>query len=234
LKDEKKVCIIPARGGSKRLPRKNVLPLAGKPLLAYTIEMALNSQLFDDVFVSSEDEEILNIAEEYKAIPFKRESDLAKDTSTVFQVFYDFLQNPKNKGKYDVVTGMLPTCPFKTSEQIKEAMDLFFMRDRSNIISVTEFDYPIQFGFSLDDDEHLIMNHPEAFKKTTRSQGFSKNYHNNGAFWIADVKSYLKEKTFYSAPMVAYLMNAITSFDIDYPYQFEIAEIIAQKKLNEE
>lgn len=233
MKKERKVCVIPARGGSKRLPRKNIKPLAGKPLLAYTIEAAIQAEIFDEVIVSSEDEEILSIAEAFKATPVKRESDLAGDTATVFQVFYDFLNDLKYKGEFDIITGMLPTCPFKTASQIKEAMELFLKNDKHNLISVTEFDYPIQFGFTLDDDKYLKMNHPEAFQKTTRSQGFGKNYHNNGAFWIADVERYLKNKTFYSSPMVPYFMDAITSFDIDYPYQFEMAEIIAQKKLYE-
>lgn len=231
----KTVCVIPARGGSKRLPRKNILPLAGKPLLGYAVESALQSGVFDEVIVSSDDDEILKIASDYGAIARKREPELSGDSATVFQVFERFLLAPENAGKYDVIAGMLPTSPFRTAKHVKEAFELFSKQPKeASLVSITAYDSPPQFGFEMKESNgHLKMINPEAFNGPTQSQRWPKIYFNNGAIWIAHAETYLKNHTFYKDPMVGYVMTDEASFDIDYPFQFEIAEIIAKKRLNE-
>ena len=231
----KNLCVIPARGGSKRLPEKNIRILNGKPLLAYSIDTAIESGIFDAVVVSSENPKILEIAKNHGALVHKRRDELSGDNVPVFKVFQDLLTESDYVGRFDTITGMLPTCPFKKAEHLVEAMKLLQSQQlEASVISVTQFDYPPQFGFSLTEEQKLIMTHPEVFAKTTRSQNIQSLVHNNGAFWMAGVEHYVKSGTFYAGTMIGYKMDAISSFDIDYPYQFEIAEILAKKRQNNE
>lgn len=231
----KKICIIPARGGSKRVPKKNIKLLNGKPLLVYSIEAALKSEVFDRIVVSSDEDEILKIGEQHGAEPLKREAELAGDKATVFSVFQSILTREEIKNEYESFMAMLPTCPFKTARHVKEAYELFHQHGmKASVISTTKFDYPPQFGFTRAEEDEIIMTHPEAFDKTTRSQDMPEIVHNNGAFWIASIQNYLENKTFYKGKMLGYEMDAIHSYDIDYPYQFEIAEILAKKIANGE
>lgn len=230
-----RICIIPARGGSKRIPKKNIKELDGKPLLNYTIDVAKDSNVFDKIVVSSDSDEILEIAKNSGVSIHKRDPNLAGDNDTVFNFFYHFVNDESIKNNFDSFAGMLVTCPFKKTEHIKGAYNLFdkYMGEK-NLISITDFDYPPQFGFTESNDDEIIMTHPEAFDKTTRSQNMSKIVHNNGAIWISKIDNYLKNKTFYKGKMIGYKMDAISSFDIDYQYQFDIAEVLAQKiKRNE-
>jgi pseudaminic acid cytidylyltransferase len=225
------LCIIPARGGSKRVPRKNIKRLNGIPLLAYSILIAQESGLFDEILVTSEDAEILSIATEYGASIHSRGAELSGDNIPVFKVFESILRQ-KEYEQYDQFVAMLPTCPFKTSIQLKEALALLKdSPDDTSIISVVKFDYPPQFGFSMGEKGDLKMTHPEVFGKTTRSQNMEPLYHNNGAFWITRTQNYLNQGGFYKGNLVPYEMDPISSFDIDYPWQFELAEVIADKKL---
>jgi CMP-N-acetylneuraminic acid synthetase len=229
------LCVIPARGGSKRLPGKNIKELNGKPLLAYSIDAAIESGIYDAIVVSSDDDTILEIGQEYGAIPHKRKVVLSGDAIPVFKVFQNILEEGEYAGKFSTLTGMLPTCPFKKSKHLKEAIELLEKHQLEvSIISVTPFDYPPQFGFSMKESNELVMTHPEVFAKTTRSQNIEPLVHNNGAFWMAGVEHYLKQGTFYKGTMLGYHMDAISSYDIDYPYQFEIAEILAKKIENNE
>lgn len=232
---DKKICIIPARGGSKRVPKKNIKPLNGKPLLAYSIEAAISSDIFDRIVVSSDEDEILKIGEQYGAEAMPRSADLSGDKATVFSVFQSILEKDEIKNNFDSFMAMLPTCPFKKAKHVIEAYELFEKNNKeASVISTTKFDYPPQFGFTRGNNNEIIMTHPEAFDKTTRSQDMKEIVHNNGAFWIASIERYLKNKTFYKGKMVGYEMDAIHSYDIDYPYQFEIAEILAKKIANGE
>src|SRR5690349_14669727 len=119
------LCILPARGGSKRIPRKNLLPLAGKPLLAYSAEAALKSGMFADVAVSSDEDEILELARSLGATPDRRPDELSGDTVRFVQVVEEYLGRPGMVEKYDTVAGVLPTCPFRTVDDVRNAMQLF-------------------------------------------------------------------------------------------------------------
>lgn len=227
------LCIIPARGGSKRIPRKNILPLNGVPLIAYTIKAALDSQCFDHVLVSSEDEEILAIATEYGAHTDQRPMEMAGDKVTKVQVVKEFLSRPENEGKYKNVCALLPTCPFRSAEDIQKAFAIFNQGQPPFLIGTTAYDFPIQLALTPESDDLCKMK--PFFKdgyKTTRSQDIKTTYHPNGAMYIAGVDAFLEKGTFFNDHMLTYNMPAINSFDIDYPWQFELAEIIAQKKLH--
>ena len=230
----KHVCIIPARGGSKRIPRKNILPLNGRPLISYSIRAAIDSKVFDEVIVSTEDKEIKEIALKDGASVDDRPSNMAGDTITKVQVVREFLERVNGKEKYENVAALLPTCPFRSAKQVREAYELFKKNPQLPfLIGVTEYEFPIQLALSPAGENKMKMTFADGYI-TTRSQDIQKRYHPNGAMYIASVKAFLEKGTFFNDEMLAYKMSAIRSFDIDYPYQFEIAEIIAKKIDNNE
>ncbi|HTL80350.1 MAG TPA: acylneuraminate cytidylyltransferase family protein [Bacteroidia bacterium] len=222
------LCIIPARGGSKRIPRKNILPLNGRPLISYSIRAAIDSGMFDDVIVSTEDGVIKEIALSEGAQVDDRPAHMAGDTVTKVQVVKEFLERVNGIEKYSSVTALLPTCPFRTAEHLKEAFSIFRAHpELPFLIGVTEYEFPIQLALSPMDEEKMEVTFENGYK-VTRSQDIGKRYHPNGAMYIATVKAFLDKGTFFNDKMLTYKMSAIRSYDIDYPYQFEIAEIIAK------
>ena len=224
----KSLCIIPARGGSKRIPRKNIQPLNGKPLISYSIRAAIDSKVFDEVIISTEDKDIKEIALQEGVLVDDRPQQMAGDTVTKVQVVKEFLERVSGKEKYETVVALLPTCPFRTAVHVREAYEQF--KKNSSLpflIGVTEYDFPIQLALTPI-DEHTMKTAFEDGYKTTRSQDIQKRYHPNGAMYIASVKAFLEKGTFFNDEMQTYKMSAIRSFDIDYPYQFEIAEIISR------
>lgn len=233
---ENTLCIIPARGGSKRVPRKNKLPLAGKPLIAYSVEAALKAGVFEDVVVSSDDDEILGIAASSGAATDRRPESLSGDGIRFVEVVEEYLLRDNIRGRYQNVAGMLPTCPFRTVEDIEGAYNLFVGQETKNfLIAITEYDAPPQLAMDLADDGKTISMHdPATYLRTTRSQSLGTAYHPNGALYLGPVERFLKEKTFFTEPLIGYAMPAERSFDIDYPYQFEIADIMMRKLLKRE
>jgi CMP-N,N'-diacetyllegionaminic acid synthase len=225
------LCIIPARGGSKRIPRKNLLPLGGKPLLAYSIDAALEAGTFTEVVVSSDDPEILHLAQSLGATPDQRPAALSGDTTRFVEVVEEYLQRPSVMGKFEAVAGVLPTCPFRTVDDIRAAMQLFWQQaHESFVISVTSYDFPPQLALDFAaDGTTLSMCDPETYARTTRSQSIDTRYHPNGAIYIASVSGFLRERTFFAQPLLGYKMPAERSFDIDYPYQFKIAEAMMEE-----
>jgi pseudaminic acid cytidylyltransferase len=233
MKSNSCICIIPARGGSKRIPRKNILPLNGKPLMAYSIEAAMHSGVFDKVVVSTEDDEIMQIAREYGAEVDVRPTEMAGDRVTKVQVINEYIDRNGIQNDYDYVAALLPTCPFRTADDVREAFKKLSGQDQYHfMIGVTEYEFPIEFALSHEGDI-VRMDDPSGYA-VTRSQNKQKKYHPNGALYMASMKGFLEKKTFFNTEMMHHMMPAIRSYDIDYPYQFEIAEIIAQKQLNEE
>ena len=233
---EKTICMIPARGGSKRIPRKNMLPLSGKPLLAYTVEAAIESEVFDQVVVSSDHQEILDLADSLGAVPDRRPEALSGDMIRFVQVIEEYLLRGGIRNKYRNIAGMLPTCPFRTKEDVRNAHKIFSDNGEEGfLIAVTEYDFPPQLALDLDEDRKtLSMRDPTTYRHTTRSQSLGTAYHPNGAIYLASVEGFLKERTFFAEPLLGYAMPAERSFDIDYPYQFEIAEIMMRKLLIKE
>jgi CMP-N-acetylneuraminic acid synthetase len=227
----KGICFIPARGGSKRVPRKNIKPFNGSTFLDLTLEAVAGSGSFERIILSSDDDEILDMASKHSGVIIhKRAADLSDDKATVFQVFHELLlENPG----FDFVAGVLVTSPFKTAKHIKEAVELFKAKEgKKNVISVTDFDYPPQFGFRMNkESSELEMLYPEVFNKTTNSKFMEPLCHNNGVIWVGDVKSYLLHKTFYKGELIGYPMDQLASLDIDHPWQFTLAEELAKMKL---
>lgn len=179
----KAVAIIPARGGSKRIPRKNIKDFFGKPLIAYSIQTALESQLFDKVIVSTDDEEIAQIAKEYGAeVPFLRPPELADDF-TVTQVVIDHAlrQLQKNAQAYDCYCTIYATAPLLQSKYLIEGFEKLTRTDAINVFSATSMPFPIQRTFKLDDNQRCEMFTPEHY--LTRSQDLDEAYQDAGQFY---------------------------------------------------
>ncbi|MBP7742355.1 MAG: acylneuraminate cytidylyltransferase family protein [Aliarcobacter sp.] len=215
------LAIIPARGGSKRLPRKNVLDLCGKPLIAWSIEAALKSKYISKIIVSSDDEEILNIAKEYKADFIKRPYELASDTATTFDALKHTLENVE---KYDYVVLLQPTSPLRTEKHINEAIELLEEKNADAIISVCEMEHSPLWSNIL--DENLDMSNflsDEVLNK--RSQDLPKYYRLNGAIYICKIDKFLQNRGFFLKDKVfAYIMDKKDSVDIDEEIDFKLAQ----------
>lgn len=179
----KNIAIIPARGGSKRIPRKNIRLFLGKPIIAYSIEAALKTGLFDDVIVSTDDYEIAEVAIEYGAsVPFFRSEKTANDFATIADVLKEVVDNLGLAGRrYDNVCCILPTAPLVSSENISKAYDILSVSNCITVYPIVAFSYPILRSLSMDKDGFVKMNWPEY--ATTRSQDLEPTYHDSGTFY---------------------------------------------------
>ncbi len=181
----KVIAVIPARGGSKRIPRKNIKAFHGKPLIAYSIEVALNSNLFDKVVVSTDDEEIASIAKKYGAeIPFLRPKELADDFTGTKEVVNHLLEYLKSKGEaFDYVCTIYATAPLLQEKYLIEGFEKLKNSDAIHAFSVTSMPFPIQRTFKIDENERCEMFMPEHYM--TRSQDLEEAYQDAGQFyWI--------------------------------------------------
>lgn len=221
------LAIIPARRGSKRLPRKNVLDLAGKPLIAWSIEAGLKSKCIDKVIVTSDDDEILNIAKQYGSETIKRPSELASDTATSFDAIKHTIENLE---RYDYVVLLQPTSPLRNSEHIDEAIELLESKRADAIVSVCEMDHSPLWSNTLPDNGSM-NSFIRAEVKNSRSQDLEKYYRLNGAIYICKTDRLLDEKTFFIKDAIfAYRMDRESSVDIDEEIDFKIAFLLLQKK----
>ena len=223
------IAIITARGGSKRIPRKNVKLFCGKPIITYSIEAALRSGLFEEVMVSTEDEEIARIAKEAGAqVPFMRSSESAGDYASTDDVLLEVLAAYKERGKdFDSFCCLYPTAPFVTAEKLKTAMGLLEKAD--SVMPVVPFSFPPQRCMVLNEEGELRMKWPEHAK--TRSQDLEPYYHDCGQFYCCRTAPFLEYKTTDLPHMVPMIMSELEVQDIDNPDDWEIAELKYQKMI---
>jgi len=219
------LAIIPARGGSKRLPRKNVLDLAGKPLIAWTIEAGLKSKYIDKLIVTSDDKEILNIAKKYGSDIIKRPDELANDTATSFDAIKHALVNVDT---YDYIVLLQPTSPLRNQKHIDEAIELLEEKQADATVSVCEMDHSPLWSNTLPEDGSM-SNFLRAGIKDKRSQDLEKYYRLNGAIYICKTERLLKEKTFFiNDKIFAYQMDRTSSIDIDEEADFLMAAVLME------
>lgn len=223
------LAIIPARGGSRRLPRKNVLDLAGKPLIAWSIEAGLDSKYIDKVIVSSDDEEILNISKQFGAETIIRPDELANDTATTFDALKHTIENIK---AHDYVVLLQPTSPLRNAQHIDEAIELLITKNADAIVSVCEMDHSPLWSNTLPKDANMKgFLRDEVLNK--RSQDLEKYYRINGAIYICKTQKLLEEKGFFLKDNIfAYKMDKKNSVDIDEEIDFKIAKVLMDEKNN--
>ena len=179
----KNLAIIPARGGSKRIPRKNIKDFLGKPMLAYSIEAALATELFDEVMVSTDDEEIAEVARQYGAkVPFMRTLATANDYAPLVDVMNEVLNTYKDRGQeFDNACLILATCPMLQSQDIISAYNRLITSDFTIVYPVVLFSYPIWRCLDLAEDGSLKRHWPEF--ENSRSQDLPREYHDTGTFY---------------------------------------------------
>ena len=220
----KSLAIITARGGSKRIPKKNIKEFCGKPIIAYSIEAALKSHIFDEVMVSTDDDEIRSVAIKYGAsVPFMRSKENSDDFSTTTDVLLEVINEYKKKNIYfDSAVCIYPTAPFITSQKLSNAMKCFLEGNVSSLISVVPFSYPPQRGMIIKNQNLVLINQNN---ENSRSQDLEQIYHDAGQFYILKVEDFLSEKTIFSNNMMPYILSELEVQDIDTQVDWEIAEI---------
>lgn len=220
----KRIAIIPARSGSKGLKDKNIIDLCGKPLIAYSIEAALETGLFDHVIVSTDSEHYAEIAQHYGAEVMMRGEVLSNDKATTFMVLEDILKN-RLQESIDYFVLLQPTSPLRTSKHITEAIEKFESKIEhfDFLVSMKEAEHAKVLVNPIDDDESL--KYFDTDFSNYRRQGY-KDYSPNGAIFIAKPDSYLKQKHFFGVKALSYIMSAEDSVDIDGALDLVVAKAI--------
>lgn len=220
----KRVAIITARGGSKRIPRKNVKEFLGKPILLYSIEAALESGMFDEVMVSTEDAEIAQLAEKAGAkVPFFRSENTAGDYATTTDVIEEVLAAYKERGmEFEYACCIYPTAPFVTADCLREAMTTLESSDADSLIPVVRFSFPPQRAVIINDGK-MQFKWPE--NMFARSQDLEPFYHDCGQFYCIKTESFLREKKLFMSDTLAYERPESEVQDIDTMEDWKLAEL---------
>jgi pseudaminic acid cytidylyltransferase len=226
------ICIIPARGGSKRIPRKNIKLFLGKPIIAYSIEAAVNSNIFDEIMVSTDDVEIASIAMEYGAkVPFFRSEINSNDFSTTSVVIEEVILEYKKLGKYfDQICCCYPTAPFVTPERLTQGLEVLDNNDVESVFPIVEFDYPILRSFRLNDNKYLDYNWPEYIN--TRSQDLPNSYHDAGQWYWIKVTAFDTYRNLFTPKTKAIQLPTTEVQDIDNENDWNLAELKFRKIWN--
>ncbi|MCR4599546.1 MAG: pseudaminic acid cytidylyltransferase [Acetatifactor sp.] len=220
----KKLAIITARGGSKRIPRKNIKHFLGKPIIAYSIEAALQSGIFDTVMVSTDDEEIAEIANQYGAeVPFLRSAEASNDHATTNDVLLEVLDAYEKIGQsYDFACCLYPTAPFVTAQKLQDAFAKLEASDADTLIPVVAFSYPPKRGLLIR-NERLVFEYPEYLD--TRSQDLETSYHDVGQFYFFRVPNFKENKRLMVGNILPLEVPETEVQDIDNLTDWQIAEM---------
>ena len=227
INGKKVLAIIPARGGSKRLPRKNLLPLKDKPLIAWTIQAALASKYIDKTVVSTDSEEIASIALQYGAeTPFIRPSGIAGDLASTDSVILHCIETLSKDFEADIVVVLQPTSPLRITHDIDCALDKLIEKDADGVVSVCECEHSPLWSNTLPDDGNMEVFIKEEVKGK-RSQDLPLYYRLNGAVYAFTVNSIRKNKGLsYNDLVFSIKMPTLRSVDIDHELDFKLAEVI--------
>lgn len=229
---KKRIAIIPARGKSKRIPKKNILEIAGKPMIAYTIEAAKQTGLFDRVLVSTDDEEIARISEEYGAwVPFKR-NEYVDDYSTVSDVTINALEVLETEfgETYDMVVQLMANCPLRDHTEISKATEFFETNDHNFQISCFQYGWMNPWwAHRLDNSMKAKPLFPDEMKGK-RSQDLDNLFCPTGAIWIAEVSALIQSKSFYGNDYRFFSMSWRKALDIDDYEDLRMVEILIPGK----
>lgn len=218
------LAIITARGGSKRIPRKNIRDFFGKPIITYSIAAALNARCFSEVMVSTDDREIAEIAAGFGAlVPFFRSAATSDDLATTADVLAEVLVEYRNRNRYfEYACCLYPTAPFITPEKLKYGYRLLQETGADSVLPVVRFSYPIQRGLKIEDDR-LSMFSPEYMNY--RSQDLSPAYHDSGQFYFFQVESFLQNRRLFTGNTVPMVIPETEVQDIDTEDDWQIAEM---------
>lgn len=225
------VALIPARGGSKRLPQKNIKLLDGKPLIAWSIECAKKSQYVDQIIVSTDSQQIKEISENYGAkVPFVRPDYLSNDTASTYDVIQHTIESLALNKPNILLVLLQPTSPLRTTEELDKAIEYFIQKKALGVVSVSEMEYSPLWANVLPNDNNMLnfISHDIIGK---RSQDLPTYYRINGSIYIYNIESLLQnKKMFFDETVFAFITASNTSIDIDTMLDFKIAESILKTK----
>lgn len=218
------LAIITARGGSKRIPRKNIKGFLGKPILAYSVEAAIQAGCFDEVMVSTDDQEIANIAQKHGAtVPFFRSAETSNDYATTKDVVLEVLEEYEKMGKQiDQLCCIYPTAPFLKSNTLKNAMDLLNEENADSVIPVVAYSFPPQRSLVIRNGKTEFL-HPE--HSLTRSQDLETYYHDCGQFYCLNTQQFLKHKFLIMPNTYPIILDEMEVQDIDNLTDWKLAEL---------
>ena len=218
------ICIIPARGGSKRIPRKNIKEFLGKPIIAYSIQAALNSRLFDEVMVSTDDLEIAEIAKNFGAkVPFMRSVSNSDDFATTFDVIEEVINNYKELAvEFDNFCCIYSCAPFVTSEVLLKTYDHLIEKKFDTVFPIISYSFPIQRALRVDQGKVSMI-----LKKNlnVRSQDLEESFHDAGQFYWCNVSQVLNSKTILTHNTGGIEISELEAQDIDNETDWKLAEL---------
>lgn len=225
------LAVIPARGGSKGVPHKNIKNLDDMPLISYTIMAAIGSGIFEKIIVSTDDNDIAKIAVKFGAeVPFLRPNEISGDDVSSDDVIIHALDFYKSKGTvFDEVCKLQPTSPFRSEKHIREAYKLFCDRKADFLVSVCECEHSPMWSGVIGDDLRLDSFISDDVKRACR-QNLPTYYRLNGAIYMGKTESFIKNKSFLGKNSIAYIMNQNDSVDIDSELDFKIAEALLKQE----
>lgn len=218
------VAIITARGGSKRIPGKNIKEFLGQPIIEYSIKAALESGIFDEVMVSTDSDQIAEIAKNAGAkVPFMRSSDASNDFATTTDVIGEVLNQYKEAGReFDYACCIYPTAPFVTAECLKKAMQTLVEQEADSVIPVVRFGFPPQRSVVIC-EERLLFKWPE--HTFTRSQDLEPFYHDAGQFYCLNTRSFMEQKSLFMKNTCPFVRDEMEVQDIDTLEDWQMAEL---------
>lgn len=221
---KKRLAIITARGGSKRIPYKNIREFCRKPIITYSIEAALKSGVFDEVMVSTDDEKIAAIAKEAGAkVPFLRSAETSNDFATTADVILEVLNDyEKMEQKFDAACCIYPTAPFITSDKLKNAVELLENKAYDSVMPVAEFSFPPLRGMIMDEDK---VSYKWEEYSMARSQDLQKIYHDVGQFYVFNVEKFKESKKLVTKNTGAIIIDELEMQDIDNEVDWKLAEL---------
>ncbi len=221
----KTIAIITARGGSKRIPNKNIKNFCGEPIINYSVKAALNSGIFDEVMVSTDSEEIAYTAKKAGAnVPFMRSEKTSGDFATTADVLLEVFGCYEKTGKtFDYACCLYPTAPFITTKKLKLGLDTLINNKASSVVPVVKFSYPPQRGFIIGEDNTITYKWPENYSK--RSQDLEPLYHDAGQFYFYNIKEFIEKKGVDLEKVVPIILSDLEVQDIDTADDWETAEI---------
>lgn len=227
----KSIAIIPARGGSKRIPRKNIRDFCGQPIIKYSIDAAMKSDCFDEIMISTDDAEIADVAKKFGAtVPFLRTLVNSNDQAGLAEVLEEVIENFGKIGqRFDYICCILPTAVFVTPEIIKKSFDILIENNAKGLVPVVKFSYPIQRAFLINEGKIELID-SDNYRK--RSQDFPSTFHDSGQFYWVETASFMRSKSLLSQDMFVLEIPETQAQDIDTEEDWEVAEIKYQMMKN--
>lgn len=222
---EKAIAIITARGGSKRIPKKNIRNFCGKPIISYSIKAALQSGVFSEVMVSTDSEEIAEIARAYGAsVPFMRSEKTSDDYATTADVILEVLEKYKELGReFEYTCCIYPTAPFVTTKKLIDAMDILKQKNPVEVMPIVAFSYPPQRCYEIAEDGLIQYKYPEYMN--TRSQDLQKQYHDAGQFYMYNTQKYIACSGRVKKGVFPIIVSDLEVQDIDNEDDWKLAEL---------